>query len=310
MITSLTDGRRGARRVWMTLALLGALGAASCGKKDDHDHKQDPAFDIETPPEFDRGLNQTEIDSLRAMKITHRVTRDEYWDMKGGVIANDRVEVWYSNRKIYVLQAIAVLKQMDMVGDQIQKAFGRLPAEKLVVVCAPDLETFRSATGLDWWHYASIKSDTLSMQTPMTLFMRGLLQVAARREYSRWAIGHFTHEKAPEWVLWGMASYLGNERDVFVGQRKEYGKVELRMDPKDIETQLENESDRLETRRALYNAYLMVNQLVEANGMPSVAAFILAIGEEPNVDAAARRAFSKSYEEVLAQAQGWKEPAP
>lgn len=308
MITTGIKPRRGVR-VWVALALLCALGAASCGKKDDHDHTQDQKIDIERLPEFDRPLNQTELDSLRAMKITHRITRDEYWDMKGGVIANDRIEVWYSNRKIYALQAVAVLKQMDQVADNIQKHFGRLPAEQLVVVCAPNLETFRNATGLDWWHYALIKGDTLSMQTPMTLYMRGLLQVAARREYSRWALGHFTRDRAPQWVVWGMAAYLGGERDVFRGQRKEYAKVELRMEPEAIERHLELQDDRLEVRRALYNAYLMVNQLVETNGMPSVAAFILALGEEPDADAAARRAFSKSFADVLAQAQGWKEPA-
>jgi hypothetical protein len=264
--------------------------------------------DYEKPPEFDRGLNQTEIDSLRAMKITHRITRDEYWDGKGGVVANDRVEVWYSNRKIYILQAMAVVKQMDQVASQIQKSFGKLPPEKLVVVCAPDLETFRTVTGRDWWHYSLIKSDTLSMQTPMTLYMRGLLQVAARREYSRWALGHFTNGKAPQWVVWGMAGYLGNERDVFRGQRKEYGKLTVRMELADVEKALASESDRIETRRAMYNAYLMVNELVEKNGMPSEAAFILALGEEASADAAAQRAFSKSYDDVLAQAQAFAEP--
>jgi hypothetical protein len=244
------------------------------------------------------------------MKITHHVTRDEYWDMKGGVVANNRVEVWYSSRKIYVLQAMAVLKQMDQIADQIQKSFGKIPAEELVVVCAPDLETFRRATGRDWWHYALIKGDTLSMQTPMTLFMRGLLQVAARREYSRWAFQHLTADKAPQWLVWGMASYLAGERDVYRGQRKEYAKVPLRMELNDIEKQLKSESDRIETRRAMYNAYLMVNQLVEANGMPSMAAFMLALADEPDANAAAKRVFSKSYDEVLAQAQGWKEPEP
>lgn len=306
MITIGLKARRGVWRVWVTLGLLGALAAASCNK-DDHDHKV-TKVDIETLPESDRPLNQTETDSLRAMKITHRVTRDEYWEMKGGVIANDRVEVWYSSRKIYVLQAMAVLKQMDQVADNIQKTFGQLPSGKLVVVCAPKLETFRSVTGRDWWHYSLIKGDTLSMQTPMTLYMRGLLQMAARQEYTRWALGRMTHGKAPAWLVWGMSTHFANERDLFRGQRKEYANVDLRMDLTNVDEQLTKENDRLEFRRALYNAYLMVNQLVETNGMPSVAAFVLATGEQPDVNAAAQNALGKSYAEVLAQAQGWKEP--
>jgi hypothetical protein len=297
------------RRVWAALAMLGVFAAASCQKKDGHDHSQE-TFDYEKPPEFDRALNQSEIDTMRAMKITHHVTRDEYWDLKGGVIANDRVEVWYANRKIYVLQAMAVLKQMDMMADEIQKAFGRIPEEKLVVVCAPDLKTFRTVTGLDWWHYGRIKSDTLSIQTPMTLFMRGLLHAAARREYCRWALGHFTGGRAPQWVLWGGSSYLAREREVLREMSREYMTKELRMSVEDINRNLAEESDRIETRRAMYNAYLMMNQLVETNGLPSVAAFILALGEEADPDAAAQRAFSKSYADVMAQAEQWKQPEP
>lgn len=296
------------QRIWVALALTAAIAAASCGEKKKEQEAQ--AFNFEKPPEVDRALNQTEIDSMRSMKITHHVTRDEYWDMKGGVVANNRLEVWYSSRKIYVTQAMAVLKQMDQMADQIQKSFGKIPPERLVVLTAPDLETFRKATGKDWWNYSLIKGDTLSMQTPMTLFMRNLLQVAARREYSRWALGRFTQGKAPQWLVWGMAAYLGGERDVFVGQRKEYATQPLRMDLNEVNHELEKESDRIATRRAMYNAYLMVNQLVETNGMPSVAAFILAFSEEKDADAAAQRIFKKSYDEVLAQAQAWKEPAP
>jgi hypothetical protein len=292
-------------RVWVALALIAAVSAASCGDKK---KEQGQKFNYEKPPEVDRALTPTEIDSLRSMKITHRVTRDEYWDMKGGVLENDRFQVWYSDRKIYVLQAMAVLKQMDRMADQVQKTFGKLPTEKLVVLTAPNLETFQRSTGKDWWNYSSIKGDTLSMQTPMTLFMRGLLQVAARREYCRWALGHLTQEKAPQWVVWGTATYLAGEREVFVGQRKEYAKQQLRMDVNEINSALEKESDRIPTRRAMYNACLMVNQLVETNGMPAVAAFILALAEEKDANAAAQRIFKKSYDDVLAQARAWKEP--
>lgn len=300
------------RRAWVIVAIIATLAAASCGNKQDAQKEADraKAFDFEKPPERDRELNHTEIDSLRSMKITHHVTRDEYWDMKGGVIANDRMEVWYGNRKIYVLQAMAVLKQMDQMADQIQKAFGKIPQDKLVVLTAPDLETFRRATGKDWWHYAQIKGDTISMQTPMTLYMRGLLQVAARREYSRWAIGKLSAGKAPEWVTWGTAAYLAGERDVFLGQRKEYASQPIRMDVNEVNRELAKDSDRIPMRRAMFNAYLMVNELVERNGMPAVAAFILALPEEKDSNAAAQRIFSKSYDDVLAEAQGWKEPAP
>jgi hypothetical protein len=288
--------------LWGVLALAGALAGACEDKKHDHD------FTYEKPPEYDRELNQTEIDSMRSMKITHRVTRDDYWVMKGGVIGNDRVEVWYSSRKIYVLQAMAVVKQMDQAADQIKKTLGRLPSGRLVVVCAPNLQTFRRETERDWWHYALIEGDTAKLQTPMTLFMRGLLHTAVQREYTIWALGKLTNQKAPEWLVSGLASQVANERDILFELRKEFAKVPLHMQVKDIEKHLEKQEERIETRRAMVNSYLMVNQLIETHGLPAVAAFTLAFAEEPDANAAAQRAFSMTYDEVLSQAQSWKEP--
>jgi hypothetical protein len=138
--------------------------------------------------------------------------------------------------------------------------------------------------------------------------MRKLLHVAARREYSRWAVGRLAGGKAPQWVVWGMATYLADEREVFRGQRKEYVKLPLRMKLDDMEKHLRKEEDRIETRRAMYNAFLMVEHLVETNGMPAVAALTLAFGEQPDAEAAARSVFNKSYDEVLAQALAFEEP--
>ena len=311
MITTPSKGRRAlAHRPWIALVLFAALAAAAgCGDKEGGADKNAPAFKYEKPPEYDRGLNQAELDSMRAMKLTHRVSRDEYWEEKGGVLASDRFEVWYSSRRIYVLQAMAVLKLMDQAADRAQTTFGRIPAERLVVLCAPTMDVFRQSTGRDWWQYSLVKGDTLSFQTPMTLYMRKLLNTAAQREYCAWALGKLSGGNAPRWVVTGMASYLAGERSVLQEQSREYATEELRMDVKKIEKTLANDNDRIPVRQATYNAYLMVNQLVQRRGMPAVASFVLALAEEPTPDAAARRVFSQSYDEVLADAGAWTEPA-
>jgi len=292
-----------ARRAWMALGIVAALAAAAAGCGD----KEPDRADV-IPTEADRNLNHTEADSLRAMMATHGVTRDEYWSEQGGVVASDRFEVWYSQRRVKVLEAMAVLKLMDEERVKAEKVFGRVPQERVVVVCAPSLEVYRSATGRDWWHYSLIKGDTISIQTPMLLFTRGLLAVAAQREYDEWAVGKLAAGRAPRWVTEGMASYLSNERPVLEDQRKEYAKDPLRMEPEEIEKALQKDNDRLPVRKATYNAYLMVNQLVEKHGMPAVASFVVALGEEPDANAAAQRAFGTSYDAVLADARGWPEP--
>jgi hypothetical protein len=105
-----------------------------------------------------------------------------------------------------------------------------------------------------------------------------------------------------------MSAYLANERDVLRGQRKEYVNLPFRMELDAIEKSLAAETERIDTRRAIYNSYLMVEQLVQTNGIPAVAAFILALGEAANPDAAAQSIFKKSYADVVAQAQSFSEP--
>jgi len=293
------------RRGWVGLCLIATVAASAAGCDqggERHEHKF-----VEASP-VDRGLSAVELDSMRSMKLTHRVSRDEFWDSRGGVIANDRVEVWYQHNRTGVIEAMAVLKFMDQAADSTGKTFGRIPSGRLVVVCAPSLESFRRKTGRDWWHYSLIKGDTMNIQTPLTLYSRGLLQVAARREYYTWAIGKLTGGKSPHWLLAGLASHFADERPILVGQRGEYAAQPLRMDIKEIEKELKHDDDRLPVRRAMYNAYLMVDHLVEKRGMPAVAAFALACGEESNTDAAAKRAFGASYDAILNEARAWSEP--
>jgi hypothetical protein len=307
------SNRRGAlaRRGCIMLALLGAMAAAAAGCGDDEKERRARGqIGYEMPPAFDRSLTGSELDSLRTMKVTHNITRDEYWEKRGGVVANDRLEVWYTERKARVLEAMGVLKLMDEARTKTRETFGRVPPEKLVVLCAPSLEVFRRSTGRDWWHYALIKGDTISFQTPLTLHTRGLLRFAAPHEYHEWALGRLTAGKAPRWVVEGVSAYLAGENPVFVDQRKEYVNRPLRMKPDDVERILTRDNDRVPARMATYNAYLMVEHLIQNRGMPAVAAFVLALGEEPDPDAAARRVFGTSYDAVLEEACGWGEPPP
>jgi hypothetical protein len=199
---------------------------------------------------------------------------------------------------------------MDQARSRAQKTFGRVPPERLVVACAPSLDVFRAQTGRDWWHYAQTRGDTLNLQNPMLLYTRGLLVAGAQHEYYEWAIGKLTNGRTPRWVIEGMSAYLAREAPVFVDQRREYIDRDMRMKSDDVEKTLAADKDRIPTRIATYNAYLMIEKLVESKGMPAVAAFVLAFGEEASPDAVARRVFSQSYDDVLALASQWKEPAP
>jgi len=288
-----------------TTALAAGLAAGllgwGCGEK------KEPAKRVTyvPPPAFDRNLNATELDSLVQMKVSYQVTRDEYWDGYGGVFGNAAIEVWYPTGRVNALPGAAVLKQMEMARRNTMKLFGHAPSTRLTVVCSGNLEMFRAATGRDWWNYSLIKGDTLNLQSPMDLFTRGLLMIVAPREYYEWAIGELANHRAPRWLEEGLASLLAKEAAVLENQTTEFGEQGTTLSFRDLESTLGSDDDRIPSRRAHYNAYRMVEKLALTRGQPAVLAFVLACGEEKNLDAASTRAFGAGYDAIVEEARSW-----
>jgi hypothetical protein len=285
-----------------TVALAAALTSGGCGEKKS-ETAQRPVYEV--PPALDRNLNSTEMDSVLAIKVAYGVVRDEYWEGHGGVIASPAIEVWYPTGRLNLLQGAGVLKQMEVARRKTEELFGRAPESHLVVVCSGNLEVFRAATGRDWWNYSLIKGDTLNLQSPMDLFTRGLFLIAAPREYFEWAIGDLSGHRAPRWVEEGLASFLSHEAPILEDQTNEFGEAGLLMPQKDIERELRAEKDRIPARRAHYNSYRMIEKLVQTRGQPAVLAFVLACGEEKDLDAASKRAFGVGLDALVEEARTW-----
>jgi hypothetical protein len=308
---SITRTRRLAAVTFVLAAV--ALAAWGCGHTGDTQTTKTarPAY---TPPaELDRELTAAELDSLQSIRMTWGITRDEYWQGYGGVVGNDHVEVWYPQGKVNVLQGAAVLKLAEGARQRTETVFGRAPSDHLVIVCAGNLDVFRWATGRQWWHYSLIKGDTISLQAPIELHTRGILTVVAPREYYEWAIIRLSNDKAPRWVQEGVASYLAGEAPVLEDLRQDFASLgPLALQPKETEKLLEAETDRQQTRRAYYNAYRMVEELVQKHGEASVARFIDAMPEMSDLDAASQQAFGEKYDAMLDEACEWSkmETAP
>jgi hypothetical protein len=304
------------RRLFALPLICAALVMAAwgCDKGDQHDHdhveqvKQSGPPVYHVPKELDRDLNALETDSLRSMKNTHKITRDEYWDDHGGVLANDLLEVWYPDGKVNVMQGAAMFKHAMQSHDRVKRLFGEAPDDHLVIICAGNLEVYTYSTGRQWWHYSSIRGDTISIQAPIELYTRGLLKVVGPREYYEWAIGKISGGKAPRWVQEGFASYLAAEAQVLEDQRQDFvalGPVAIA--PAETERLLKAEADRRETRRAYYNAYRMSEQLVKRHGETAVAAWVVAMRTEPDLNAASEKALAMNYDAVLAEAATWSQ---
>jgi len=244
-------------RAMASVVIAVAVALASCGEK----KTEKPVVKrYEAPASLDRELNSIELDSLKQMKRTHHVTRDEYWDGYGGVMANDAFEVWYPDGKVNVLQGMAMLKVADQARARAQEVFGTVPSERAVIICAGDIDVYAATTGRQWWHYSRIIGDTISIQPPTMLATRGLFFIVGPREYYEWTIGKLSKGHASRWVEEGFASYLAGEAAVLEDLRQDIKADPLAMSTKAMESALEKEKDRQTTRQAYYNAYRMVEE--------------------------------------------------
>lgn len=299
-----------ARRAGVVLAILAALVLAALGCDKGQQQQQTvarkkPARYV-VPAEFDRELNRFEVDSLRSMKETHGITRDEYWDGYGGVLASDAIEVWYPVGKVNVLQGVAMFKLAAEARQKVTDVFGRAPAGHAVIICSPNLEWYQYNTGRDWWIYSAIKGDTISVQAPIDLHTRGLLKIVGPREYYEWAIGRLSDGHAPRWVEEGCASYLAGEAVILEDQRQDFAALgAVAISPSETERVLAAEKDRRETRRAYYNAYRMIEELVKKRGETSMAEWVNDMATEPDLDAATRKAFNEDYVALCKEASSW-----
>lgn len=280
-----------------------AVALASCGEK----KTDEPAAAKRyvAPASLDRELHPAELDSLTQMKNTHHVTREQYWDGYGGVLANDAFEVWYPDGKVNVLQGMAMLKLADQARARAQEVFGTVPSERAVVICAGDIDVYTATTGREWWHYSRIVGDTISIQPPVMLHARGLLPVVGPREYYEWAIGKLSKGHAPRWVEEGFASYLAGEAAVLEDIRQDITATQISMSTKAMESALEREKDRQQTRQAYYNAYRLVEEIVDDHGVEAMARFVLALGEKDDVDAASQAAFGADFDDVVEAGRAW-----
>ena len=242
------------------------------------------------------------MDSLRVKKQRYQITRDAYWDDKGGVLENSYLEVWYPPGVTTVTHGMHVFEQIVLARQKVKDFFGVVPLWKLKVVCTPEMEDFKKITGRDWWQYSKIEDRQITYQPIYILYQRKLDVIAVQHEYFEWAVDRLSDNQLPRWIEEGLASYLSGEEKVLAAQLTEYPDANLEMPVEEIEKLLRTEKDRKLTRIAYYHAYRMVQTLIDKEGEFKLATLILRLGDGVNKDQAYSLVFNKPYADVLAEA--------
>jgi hypothetical protein len=252
------------------------------------------------------GLTPSVVDTLRAKRRIYNVTRDEYWDDKGGVLGNEYFEVWYSPGRVTVTHGMFALEEAMFARRQFHRTFGAVPDEKLNVILPADMTNYLLRTGREWWYYSSVKEDTVIFQPVYVLVKRGLAPIAITHEYAQWAMERLSRQRAPRWFVEGLASLMSNEASVLIDQLWEFDRSSWRKTPSEIESILIKEEDRQSSRIAYYHAFKMMQTLEAQFGYGPLTQFIIRLGDNEDLDAVSRDVFNKSYQELIAMASNYE----
>lgn len=259
-------------------------------------------LDANGNPKPQRDLAPLELDTLRAQKKRFNITREEYWDDKGGVLANDYLELWYPVGKLTVTHGMYAFSLIDRARKSFRNVFGRVPEDRLTVVCSASLQEYDKLVGQEWWQYSRIQNDKITYQPIPVLYQRRLSEVAVPREYYEWALGKISGGRAPRWLEEGMASVLADEGFYLKNQLKEYPDDPVKMDMKKIESVLNKENVRKDCRLAYYNTFRMVEKMEADYGREKVVGALLLMGDGDDVKTAFEKSFQEPYDDVIKKA--------
>lgn len=247
-------------------------------------------------------LQGSQLDSLRVKKKRFDITRDEYWEGEGGVLANKYFEVWYPEGGTTVTHAMYVIEELMPARKKFEAYFGQAPEDLFVIRNTLEIDVYKRATGRDWWFYSDLRGDTATFVPVYTLYKRGISPIAVPHEYYQWAVRKITRHGAPRWLEEGIASRLSNEGPLLFDQLYEFEGENLSMTPERIDEVLQGEEDRRDTRLAYYHSYRMAERLAEKYGEDKLKSVVTLIGLGNSVDQAFTTAFGADQATVVKQA--------
>jgi len=276
-----------------------ASAIAACGDSgtDEHAHEDEHKG---------RELAPSEIDTLRRWKSELEITRDEYWDDRGGVLANGWAEVWYPPGNLTVSHGMHVFKRVDGARERMRSLFGRVPDVRLTIVCSTSMASYEKETGRQWWQYSRIEDERITFQPVVVLAKRGLADLAPEREYYRWVMRELSDGETPLWLEHGFASVLVGEGEILHENLVEFPDDPVVRPLDAVEKSLKEYNVKKDSRIAEYNAYKAAERLVSQHGEAAVAQMIVALGDGSSIDNASKQFLGEPWDDVVTSAFSWQ----
>jgi hypothetical protein len=265
------------------IVVLLALGlAAGCGKSS-KDKAQEEKMRVP--------------DSLLAPIAAYHLTVDEYHPIRGGVMANQQIELHYPASPFARLLAVKTFGYVRDGYEKVAKEIGRPTEGKLVIIGSTDLDEYRVLTRKEWWYYGYVKGDTIYFEPYDIMIQRHIADVGYTQRIAQVALNRRSGGRIPLWLREAVASRLSGEGAIIKMQMEEFRLAGQQLDfsPDEIEIAIGEGVDRYKSRVAYYDAYRMLENLLAFASMNDVYMFLDKLREGLSLDEASRAVFGMSY---------------
>ncbi|MBN2069886.1 MAG: hypothetical protein JW814_00400 [Candidatus Krumholzibacteriota bacterium] len=281
------------RKVLAALALAMVIGAG-CSEKSDE--KKMAGDDFRIP------------DSLLAPIAGYNLVRDDYHPIRGGVMANNDIELQYPASEIGRYIAVRNFGLVQTAYDIARERIGRPAKGRIVVVGAKDMSEYKFLTRKEWWYYGVMQGDTLYLE-PLDVMLkrydfvtkRTFAEIAILQKISQMALKNISAGRLPLWMREGTASTIANERPILQLQAFEFNKQMLGFNPTvdKLEDYLEIADDKAITRISFFIAYTMVENLLKSHSFEDIVSFAARLGRGESLDEASEGVFGIDYEALV-----------
>jgi len=270
------------RKTVLIGVMLAAVLAAGCGKgaKDRAEEEK-----LRVP------------DSLLAPIAGYHLTLDEYDPVKGGVMANEQIELRYPASEIARFLAVKTFGYVKDGCERVAKEIGRPVDGKLVIIGSADLDEYRVLTRKEWWCYGYIKGDTIYFEPFDIMIKRHIAEVGYAQRIAQVALNRRSGGRIPLWLREAIASRVAGEGAIIKMQMEEFRLAGQRLDfsPDEVGIAIAEGVDRYKSRVAYDGAYRMLENLLAFASMNDVYLFIDKLAGGSSLDDASQAAFSTSY---------------
>ena len=201
---------------------------------------------------------------------------------------------------------LPLLELLHWAREDVGRALGLSSSDTLTVYSPSRVSEYRELTGQDVWRLYQLQDDRCIIEPYGTLQARTLDGHGVFQLMTDWLLRENLGESLPPWLHHGLVAYMAEDGVHLMNYMREFrAEGEVLLPPAIVDALFrrgvvpDRNQDRLDYRRARYNAFLMTWRLVEDNcGLPALRRFLGLVQDGKEPDAAAEAVYGFTLAEL------------